>query len=363
MNSIYSLCRLIDPASSDPADPADVRSLLEPAERHRLLPMLAHTLLSNREYARLAEEFRMELASYVLETKARVEKQLLAIETFGRAFDAAEVPWTLIGGFDIGRRFYPEFARASTDVDLLVAKRDFERATRVLQFVGAKRFIEGNPWVHQLSDALIDIHYEVTECGRIRAIRRAYRIDSAEVLASRGEYSYAGVRYFAPSKLMQELHLIAHAVKHGFECVMWAYDLHRLWTADGCDIDSLINAARRTNLLRGLYLTARWLLHFFPVSETCFEIVDRVPPAKLFPAEKRFLENLPEFPDRYLGTRLAFSWMPRTIDKLAFAFEILFPSEVLMNESTGGGYQNEPFRARWQRVKEVARHALDKNSG
>ena len=134
---------------------------------------------------------------------------------------AAAVPCVTLKGPALAARYWPGAARASVDVDLLVAPRDFARAREALAEEGLTAWHETMPewyarrWFYSLpltSDRpgpTVDLHWAVLRPG-------IGRLDAAELIGAGEEVAVGDRRLPAPSPPWELVVCAAHAAHEVF---------------------------------------------------------------------------------------------------------------------------------------------------
>ena len=132
------------------------------------------------------------------EYRKRLHRQLaLAIADIQPALDQEGISWRLLKGPSLQQNYYRTLTREYFDLDILVPKKQFWRARRVLARLGWRphkrgflplRLVRG--FEHGLGlkreETIVDLHWALR-------VRPAYRIDENRVFAHSRSLDYAGV--------------------------------------------------------------------------------------------------------------------------------------------------------------------------
>jgi hypothetical protein len=158
---------------------------------------------------------------------------------------------TVLKGYGLAVRLYPEqpLARAATDVDVLVAPGELERAAEALRTLGLHRhedrslhdvFEEHHHLSYTGPAGLVEVHFRLFtgfggglfDDGPLRARARPFVLDGRSVLILSPEDEF--------------LYLATHAANHTFLRLGWLVDLARFLDADPTlDWNVMAQRARR----------------------------------------------------------------------------------------------------------------------
>ena len=132
------------------------------------------------------------------EYRKRLHRQLaLAIADIQPALDQEGISWRLLKGPSLQQNYYRTLTREYFDLDILVPKKQFWRARRVLARLGWRPHKRGflplmlvRGFEHGLGlkrgETIVDLHWALR-------VRPAYRIDENHVFANSRRMDYAGV--------------------------------------------------------------------------------------------------------------------------------------------------------------------------
>lgn len=249
-----------------PLEPADLRTL---ALRHRVAPLLHRGLVSGAIGdplpERLAEALRRDYY-------ATLRKNVIALE-LGAALltdlSSAQVPaaplegWALLEGRHV---VYPDAGlRPMDDLDLIVARRDRERAGEVLRDHGFET-------VGTRTAARLSVGHEVTFHRRIAGVNlfvdlhwawagsetlmRGFAVSGEQFLEELCEPAAAGAILapgWSPTRHGHLLFTAVHAARHAFSRWIWLVDLHRLVESGPQPWDLLLRQAAACRCRRLLY--------------------------------------------------------------------------------------------------------------
>lgn len=254
-----TLCALLSKLPEAPGEAADVLQnaedlprLLRYAQRHGVLPVIA---------CHLQRAVRPEVAARlreIEETRAlshAVGRHALAEALAALAED--EVRAVSLKGPLLGERLYtPPFARPSVDLDLLVARADFDRAREALARASWDRLADANEHkalaVHHHVQLLsprhpsLELHFAATSSfGAVL---------TAEPLIARATSSDAlGVPCLVLEHADELVYLATHAAAHRFERLGWLFDLAlalRPFEHRPHDLEEVLTRAREASLRR-----------------------------------------------------------------------------------------------------------------
>jgi hypothetical protein len=241
----------------------DWDALLEAAAVHGVDGVLVHHLeaLAVPWPARTREAWR-ERQAYERLAQRRVVR---ALEGALGALGREGVTVCPLKGPLLASRLYPEgVLRRSSDVDLLVAGADRDRALSVLASIGYRSRSEAR-LAHELAhehQILLERDHDPPVELHVRAlVGFGTELPSEPLLAG----AMATPRDGAPTCVQlapedEVLYLLLHAAGHLFERLGWLYDVKRLVeTTDALDVAKLRARARAHRLERALAFATRWL--------------------------------------------------------------------------------------------------------
>ena len=239
-------------------DVTDWTALVESAGRDGVLGILRPELLLARvpvpeDARRLLERLEAVERLWQANVARALDRALLAL-------DAAGIQTAALKGPALAERLYPEAAmRRCTDLDLLIAERDIERAACALEPLG-----------YELEDGLAALyarrhHHHLHLAGRrppvIELHFRAYvgfgvTLPSETLLArARAHHTGGGAPCWVLAPEDELLYLGVHAAGHCFDRLLWLYDL-KLFMSRNPGLDWTLLASRA----RAFGVEAAWAL-------------------------------------------------------------------------------------------------------
>lgn len=264
-----------DAPSGAPPEGGDAEALVRAAVRHGLVGFVAHAVeragwaLPEPASASLRRE-ALGNAARALRVKALLLRCLDALATVG------QVP-VLLKGYGLALRLYPDpLQRATTDVDLLVARADVGAAVQALALVGlAVRRDDGarhgEEDSHHLELAgpagLVELHYRA-----LAGWGEALEGDALLTRADTGAVDGRSVRWLRPED--EAVYLALHASNHALQRLAWLFDLKLLALSnERLDWAAVVERARDTAFPHAVWYAwdaARRLLAA-PVPESVLE--------------------------------------------------------------------------------------------
>lgn len=229
----------------------DPRQLVTAAARHGLSAYLADAF----HEANVAWAGERELLADARNTVAGALRLRKAGVRLLEAFGQAGLSPIALKGPVLAQRLYANpLVRPSTDLDVLVAPGELERARAALESLGQRQVHDpalADPFEdhHHLSYVgplgLVELHFRLThtfggghfddEAVRARAVSHAFEHLSVRVLAPEDEFLY----------------LATHAANHAFIRVSWLVDLERLLRSHpALDFETMGRRARAAGFLQ-----------------------------------------------------------------------------------------------------------------
>jgi hypothetical protein len=225
--AFLALLRAWPDAPVGPA-PEDAEALVRAASKHGLAGFTAHAL--ERAAWTLPEKAREALRRESLSSAARaIRVNTLLLRAVDALAVAGVVP-VVLKGTALARRFYPEpFHRATTDVDLLVAREQVEASSRALEGLGLARAPErpghGGEHTHhrefQGSAGLVELHFRA-----LSGYGMALEADALLARAEEAQLEGRRVRYLRAEDEL--VYLALHASNHLLQRLSWLLDLKLL---------------------------------------------------------------------------------------------------------------------------------------
>jgi hypothetical protein len=217
------------------------------AARHGLAGFAAHAL--ERSGQTLPESAREALRRESLSSAARAVRVHALLLRSLDALGAVGVVPVVLKGSALARRLYPEpFLRATTDVDLLVAREHVEPASRALEGLGLVRTSEegghGGDHSHHLAfqgtAGLVELHFRA-----LVGYGQVLEADALLAHAEEAELEGRRVRYLRAEDEL--VYLAIHASNHLIQRLSWLLDLKLLVLAHPrLDWARVVEVARAT---------------------------------------------------------------------------------------------------------------------
>jgi len=221
--------------------------------------------------------------------RSRLQHLLLvaALGRIGRAFDDRQLAWLTMKGPVVAAALYPDAGdRSYADLDLLVGRRDFPEAMRVLEDLGYQHVNHDWADAQQLmigevgmtdGPVRVDLHWHLHFS---RADRRPFALDPEAMITRRRCVMVSGhaTPTFDPVDTL--ITLAFHAARSGGHRLIWLKDIERSVAVDEPDLDEVIRrgAAYRCAPSVGVMLgRARRLLG----AEIPDAVVDALAPAAI----------------------------------------------------------------------------------
>lgn len=237
-----------DAPSGAPPDGVDAEALVRAAVRHGLVGFVSHAVgragwvLPESTSASLRRE-ALGNAARALRVKALLLRSLDALVTVG------QVP-VLLKGYGLALRLYPDpLQRATTDVDLLVARDAVEASVQALGAVGlnprhadAARHEEEDSHHLELAGpmGLVELHFRA-----LAGWGEALEGDALLARAEAGTVEGRAVRWLRPED--EAVYLALHASNHALQRLAWLFDLKLLaQSGGGLDWRTVAERARDT---------------------------------------------------------------------------------------------------------------------
>lgn len=174
-----------------------------------------------------------------------------ALSLIASAFDDAEVTWTVMKGPVVATLLYEGIGdRRYGDLDLLVDRRDFGSAVRILEDLGYQHTIHDWARAEQMlageigmasPSVAIDLHWHLHYS---RQDRRQFALDPREMLERARRVEVSGLEVPTFDRVDTLLTLAFHAARSDGHRLIWLKDVERAVAVDQPDIDELIGRAR-----------------------------------------------------------------------------------------------------------------------
>ena len=264
-----TLCRLF----SDPADmaltstlgPDDWRLLAATAQREGVAPLLYHSL-KERDAADIPDPLLRSLEEQYYASLARSTLIYHELGTIIELFRSEGLQAILLKGAALAGTVYPNIAlRPMGDVDLLIRVHDLPRVQEMLitqeyafypdrarefdrSFGRAKMFTRQTPYLMG-----IDLHWRLLEWPR----GQQATLLTEWLWSNALERTVADIPTLVLSPEAQVLHLTSHLAKHGWQRLLWFYDIVQVlqYYEEELDWDLVIAKAREFEILKALQVT------------------------------------------------------------------------------------------------------------
>jgi hypothetical protein len=208
-----------------------------------------------------------------------------ALGQIGRAFDDAGLSWVVMKGPAVAALLYPEVTdRSHSDLDLLVHRRDYPKAMRILEDLGyehdihnwalAEEVLAGQVGMAQ-GAVHVDLHWHLHYS---RQDRRQYAFDVEAMIDRRRTVFLSGVTAPTFDPVDTLLTLAFHAARSDGHRLLWFKDVERSLAVETPDLRELVHRCRSQRCAApvGVILDrARSLLDADVPSETVTEMTLR----------------------------------------------------------------------------------------
>lgn len=219
------------PEAPDRPPSVDAEAFVRAAARHGLAGFAQHA--AEQAGWTLPDAAREALRRESQSSAARAIRVHALLLRSVDALAAVGVVPVLLKGTALARRLYPEpFLRATTDVDLLVASGEVERASRALEGLGLKRAAErpghGGEHSHHLefhgTAGVVELHHRAL-------VGYGLALESEPLLVHAQEAELEGrrVRYLRAEEEL--VYLCSHASNHLLQRLSWLFDVKLLLRA------------------------------------------------------------------------------------------------------------------------------------
>lgn len=208
------------------------RELVQTAREHRVVGLLlelcrSHDIQVPVDIYRNMRALAAADAGHAHALKSDLHRILTAFEENG-------VDVCVLKGLALHLTVYPRLdQRPAGDIDLLVAPSDAEKACRILEEADCepgqtllrpdffpKYYYETEYHSNSMQGARIDLH-----AYPLRPLRYSRMIEHQEFVAATDVIEFDGLPVRIPRPTVMLIHLAAHAAFHGFERLIWLYDI------------------------------------------------------------------------------------------------------------------------------------------
>ncbi len=268
---------------------APINQLPEAAALHRVSGSVLRALDGTASVPRAVQS---QLATMRDQSSLRHLLVIGALSELGRAFDGGGLSWVVMKGPVVAGLLYPDVGdRTYNDLDLLLDRRDFPQAMRILEDLGYRHTIHNWALAEEMlagqvgmtsRQVNIDLHWHLHYS---RDDRRPFALDPRAMIdrARRVVVSGLVVPTLDPTDTL--VTLAFHAARSDGHRLVWLKDVERSVAVDAPDFDELVRRCRAYRCAPpvGLILSrARWLLD----AEIPQEIIDVTAPAALRAADR-----------------------------------------------------------------------------
>ncbi len=339
-----TLCRLLsgpaNAALTSTLGPDDWRLLAATAQREGVAPLLYHSL-KERDAADIPDPLLRSLEEQNYASLARSTLVYHELETILELFRSEGLQAILLKGAALAGTVYPNVAlRPMSDVDLLIRVPDLPRVQEMLitqgyafypdrarefdrSFGRAKMFTRQTPY--PLS---IDLHWRLLEWPR----GQQATLLTEWLWSNALERTVANIPTLVLSPEAQVLHLTSHLAKHGWQRLLWFYDIAQVlqYYEEELDWNLVIAKAREFEILKALQVT---------LARTVELLAPPLPPGVLERVESKrvSLRGKAAFAlltarDNYAAILLSFIARDSLLRKARFLATVAFPSAEFMIE-------------------------------
>ena len=250
----------------------DWSDIIETADNHGLLSLLHHHLSDC--LGLVPQAVRQELSQKVLSNSQQVLILVADLLRLQSCFHENRITYASFKGPLLSQLAYGDLAlRPAGDLDILIAKDDFERAAEALKSLGYKPTTTLSPaqlrshldfhcelsFQNKRSNTVVDLHWELAP---ETFVLNLFAIDFLSRLKSE---KLAGVQVDTFSREDLILYLATHGAKHLWRRLEWISALAEVIQGDSFNWDLLFGRARDTRTTRMLSL-GLWL------ANVCFEV-------------------------------------------------------------------------------------------
>jgi hypothetical protein len=167
-------------------------------------------------------------------------------------FDGEQLTWLAMKGPVVAALLYPEAGdRMYTDLDLLVGRRDFPRAVKILEHLGfqhrirnwalAEKMLAGEIAMTRQS-VCVDLHWHLHYSPQDR---RPFAIDPEAMIERRRHVTVSGVAAPTFDPVDTLLTLAFHAARSDGHRLVWLKDAERSIVVEDPDVDELVRRCRQ----------------------------------------------------------------------------------------------------------------------
>jgi hypothetical protein len=179
-----------------------------------------------------------------------------ALGQIARAFDASDLSWVAMKGPVIALRYPDVGDRTYNDLDMLVDRRDFPHAVRILEDLGylhathdwalAEQMLAGELSMSKQS-VPVDLHWHLHYSHQDR---RPIAIDPEAMIERSRSIAISGTRTSTFDEVDTLLTLAFHAARSDGHRLIWLKDIEREVAAEQLDFDELIRRCHQYRCAR-----------------------------------------------------------------------------------------------------------------
>lgn len=174
-----------------------------------------------------------------------------ALDGVRRAFDDAGVRWIVMKGPVVAATLYPDVGdRAYADLDLLVDRRDFPTAMRILEGAGYQHAIHNWALAEEMlagevsmigQGVCIDLHWHLHYS---RQDRSPFAMEPEAMIERRRTVIVSGVPAPTFDAVDALINLAFHAARSDGHRLIWLKDIERAVSIDQPDLDEVVRRSR-----------------------------------------------------------------------------------------------------------------------
>jgi hypothetical protein len=213
--------------------------------------------------------------------------------------------------------------RPLQDIDLLVKPEQLHELFLIFDQLGFRHPDSLHKHLFEKNGTYFDIHTELTEAKRIKAIEDIFKFNMDRIWADSKKKEIYGIKINTLSYEDFILDSAVHMLKHCYYSILWIYDVWRLLQQQEVNFDFLFDKAVYYGTLRPLFYLL-WLLH------ELFGMKNK--DQKLSWLERKVLKLVSSDVDGRWGELFTIYLAPNWISRLKILKEIVFPSRELLKQ-------------------------------
>lgn len=318
----------------------DWQAVIQCANSERITPLVYHTLKDQP----LPPDVLDQMRDIYYDSARRNIVRFSQLENLLRVLAVEQIPVILLKGSALAEPVYGSVAlRPMTDLDLLVAPRDFERAVAAAQDLGYQRTLGeahtdtdmveacvAQMVLPEMDGSYIEIHWDVLHPPYYQG-----RVDKDWLWQTARPVSVGRQPALLLSPEAGALHLCAHLCLHHFgQGLLWQNDVAELLArcADGFDWDLLLRKAVEVQLARALQIVLPSAAADFgaPVPP---DVLRRLPALPVSSPERLTFQRMMD--PHQSGASLTLNFLlglPGWREKMRYALTSAFPSPAYMRQ-------------------------------